>query len=153
MNLQKFRHNGEIDRMESEDLDAVVLLECESFTSPWPRASFEILLGSPNVDGLVVRNEGTLLGYLIASERDGEYLIANVAVGKKYQRQGLATELVERALQMGKERGASYAALEVRESNVAAIRLYECLGFRFVQRNPGYYSSPPEDALVMARKL
>lgn len=139
--------------MDWEDLGAVVLLERESFTTPWPSVSFELFLGSPRVDALVIRNEETLLGYLIASERDGEYLIANLAVGKEYRRQGLARELVERALEKGKERGASYAVLEVRESNLGAIGLYECLGFRVVQKNPGYYASPSEDALVMARKF
>jgi ribosomal-protein-alanine N-acetyltransferase len=153
MNLQKSYHSREIEKMKLEHLDAVVLLEHESFTTPWPRVSFELLLNSSNVDGLVVWQEGTLLGYLIASERDGEYLIANVAVGKQCRRHGLATELVEKSLQMGKERGAALAVLEVRESNDAAIKLYEYLGFRIVEKHAGYYSSPPEDALVMARRL
>ena len=38
--------------------------------------------------------------------------------------------------------------LEVRESNVAAIRLYEKFAFRPVGRRSDYYAPPVEDALV-----
>jgi ribosomal-protein-alanine N-acetyltransferase len=39
--------------------------------------------------------------------------------------------------------------LEVRSSNVAARNLYEKLGFLQVGCRQGYYSSPPEDGIVM----
>jgi ribosomal-protein-alanine N-acetyltransferase len=42
--------------------------------------------------------------------------------------------------------------LEVRESNVAARRLYERLGFAEIARRPNYYSSPVETAIVMEMK-
>ena len=139
--------------MDWDDLKEILRLERESFTAPWPLITFEHSLSSPDVDALVMKDKGIVVAYLIASDRDGEYLIANIAVEKEYRRQGLARELVTKSLELAKGRGASHAVLEVRESNQGAIRLYECLGFRFVHRNPGYYSSPPEDALVMARRL
>ena len=44
------------------------------------------------------------------------------------------------------------ATLEVRESNVAARRLYESLGFRSRASGPKYYSQPEEDALILWRE-
>ena len=153
MILQESRHNSEIDFMTWRDLNEVVRLEQESFSNPWPRISFELSLGDSDVDALVTKSRGMVVGYLIASDRDGEYLIANLAVQKMYRRQGLAGELVSKALDLARVRGSSLAVLEVRESNQEAIRLYERLGFKFVEKNPGYYSLPSEDALVMARRI
>ena len=43
---------------------------------------------------------------------------------------------------------ASRILLEVRESNLAARRLYEKHGFRESGRRPKYYSNPIEDAIL-----
>ena len=153
MNLQKSHRNVEIDLMDWSDLEQVWSLECQSFASPWPRISFEFSLNNPDVDALVMKEKEVVVAYLIASQRESEYLIANIAVGEQYRRKGLATELVSRALLLAEGRGASHAVLEVRESNQGAISLYQRLGFRYVQKNLDYYSSPREDALVMALRL
>ena len=139
--------------MHWDDLAQVAGLEFESFPNPWPPYSFELSLNNPDIDALVMKESEIVVAYLIASERDGEYLIANIAVSKKHRRKGLARRLVTKALELAEGRGAAYAVLEVRESNHGAIRLYESLGFRFVKRNPGYYSLPPEDALIMAKRI
>jgi ribosomal-protein-alanine N-acetyltransferase len=39
--------------------------------------------------------------------------------------------------------------LEVRESNAAARRLYESLGFEQVGERPAYYENPAETGIVM----
>ena len=153
MNLQQVRNNFSIDLMDWNHLDQVLRLERESFSTPWPRISFVLSLNHPEVDALVMEDEGNVAAYLIASDRDGEYLIANIAVAGPYRRRGLAKALISKALELADKRGATHAALEVRESNQAAIRLYEAMGFRIVRKNPGYYSSPPEDALVMICRL
>ena len=46
-------------------------------------------------------------------------------------------------------RGASWITLEVRESNVAAQKLYRKYGFTTVSTRRGYYSDNGENALVM----
>jgi ribosomal-protein-alanine N-acetyltransferase len=50
--------------------------------------------------------------------------------------------------------GARQATLEVRRSNVAALGLYEGLGFACEGVRKDYYQTPREDALVLwHRKL
>ena len=48
--------------------------------------------------------------------------------------------------------GCEYMSLEVRESNTAAIKLYEKLGFVTVNVSKGYYSDN-ENAIIMTRAL
>jgi ribosomal-protein-alanine N-acetyltransferase len=50
------------------------------------------------------------------------------------------------------QEGARRATLEVRESNTAALQLYERLGFHVAARRPGYYTNPSEDALILWRE-
>src|ERR1700730_5733267 len=77
----------------------------------------------------------------VASERE----ILNLAVAPDSRRQGIARQLWKSLLQGVS--GTTY--LEVRETNQTARSLYYSVGFQETSRRPGYYSSPPEAAIVM----
>ena len=66
-------------------------------------------------------------------------------------RRGIATALLEHVLADVIGAGALQATLEVRRSNIAALRLYERLGFVVAAVRPKYYSDPDEDALILWR--
>ena len=55
----------------------------------------------------------------------------------------------------GRSAGAGEAFLEVRPSNLAAIRLYQSMGFEQIGIRRGYYQAPDgrEDAIVLRREL
>ena len=78
-----------------------------------------------------------------------EGYITNVAVLPQFRRNGAATELTRALIAKAKELKLSFLTLEVRESNSAAIALYEKHGFLRVGLRKGFYSSPAEDALIM----
>jgi len=48
-------------------------------------------------------------------------------------------------------RGTDFISLEVRESNFAAIALYQSLGFEEMGRRKNFYRRPQEDALIMTK--
>lgn len=50
-------------------------------------------------------------------------------------------------------RNIRFLTLEVRASNVPAIRLYRGYGYGEVGRRPHYYSRPQEDALLLTKYL
>jgi ribosomal protein S18 acetylase RimI-like enzyme/DNA-binding MarR family transcriptional regulator len=58
-----------------------------------------------------------------------EYEIIKLAVTPSYQRQGVATLLLDTAIECARQRGASLVSLETASSLEAATRLYERLGF------------------------
>jgi ribosomal-protein-alanine N-acetyltransferase len=94
----------------------------------------------------VAEQEGVLRGFLASRQTVvGEREILFIAVDPAYRRRGIAKRLLQNEL--GGSRGAWF--LEVRESNLAAIRLYETLGFQVAGQREEYYSDPPESALVM----
>ncbi len=97
---------------------------------------------------LVIENAGTICGFLVAHEIDGEWEIENLAVAEKYRCGGLGTQLVREFLQLARRRAAKQIFLEVRESNSAARRLYERCGFVEAGHRNDYYRDPDEDAIV-----
>ena len=75
----------------------------------------------------------------------GEREILSLAVSPRQRRRGIALRLIEAEL----ERGQGSWFLEVRESNTAAIRLYQSAGFETTGRRENYYENPVETAIVM----
>jgi ribosomal-protein-alanine N-acetyltransferase len=76
-----------------------------------------------------------------------------VLVRPEVRRSGIGGMLVHAVLNWGRDLRADEIRLEVRESNVGAVQLYERCGFEIAGRRPGYYANPPEDALLMHRRL
>jgi len=74
-----------------------------------------------------------------------EIEILNVAVDPIFRRRGAARALVQELI--GRNRGTLY--LEVRQSNLAARKLYHSLGFEAIAVRQDYYSGPVESAIVM----
>ena len=61
--------------------------------------------------------------------------------------------MVGRALEDGFAAGARSAQLEVRESNVIALKLYESLGFRVAGERKRCYTRPRENAVLLHKEL
>ncbi len=97
-------------------------------------------------DCQVARMDGQVTGFVVSRPvAQGEREVLNVAVHPDFRRLGIATALLRH--EMARCRGAHF--LEVRESNSAARRLYEHLGFEIVGTRPGYYENPSEPGIVM----
>ncbi|OQY34105.1 MAG: hypothetical protein B6I38_02765 [Anaerolineaceae bacterium 4572_5.1] len=86
------------------------------------------------LSGFVWDNDGDVIGNLsfipFRSLLHHYYLIANVAVHADYQRQGIGSALVKRALQDLDSRNLDGIWLQVDASNQAAIDLYAKIGFQ-----------------------
>ncbi len=143
----------ELKRMSRSDVSEVLEIEKASFSEPWPAEVFKNDLSSDRVCQLVAKEGDQVVGYLVAFIRGPEFHIANVAVRSEHRRLGIGKSLLSQALKDGKEKNCTTAVLDVRESNLGAIRLYSSFGFELAGRRPHYYRLPPEDALVMSRPL
>lgn len=136
------------------DIDAIFAIAARCFPIPWPRDELEKELSRPYATLRVLRADGDgIAGFLDFWHVQGEVQIMNVAVLPELRRRGYAAALLEDALRLAAQAGASFAVLEVRPSNDAAIALYARHGFDRLGVRPRYYSDNQEDALVMGRGL
>ncbi len=145
--------NVELRRLEPRDLDAVEEIERASYPTPWSRSMFVAELRKPSSLALgAYSDEGDLVGYAFVSRYVDAWHVMNVAVSVEFRRRGIATTLLERLFDVtGTDLVRGYT-LEVRVSNLHAIRLYEQLGFEARGIRRGYYTDNREDALIMWRE-
>ena len=140
----------EIRRLTYADLPQVIAIERRAFPTPWSLAMFVLELSKPSGICMAALREGRIVGYLICSRYDTVWHLMNVAVDVRLRREGIASALLERLFEQADRAGEQYT-LEVRASNLAAMALYEKLGFRHAGTRRGYYHDNQEDAVIMWR--
>ena len=136
--------------MEPGHLDQVMGIEHQCFTAPWSLSTFlREITENPYAVYLVAVEAGTVVGYCGTWFVLDEAHITNIAIDPQWQRRGVAKRLLGQMFSLARARGVRRATLEVRESNMAARRLYASLGFIEAGIRPGYYSDNNEDAVIM----
>jgi ribosomal-protein-alanine N-acetyltransferase len=140
----------DIRRLTYADLPQLIAIERRAFPTPWSMAMFVLELSKPAGVCLAAMRGGDMLGYLVCSRYDNVWHIMNVAVDPDHRRTGIATAMLTDLFRRIDSLTARFT-LEVRESNVAAIELYERYGFRAAGRRRRYYQDNGEDAVVMWR--
>jgi [ribosomal protein S18]-alanine N-acetyltransferase len=142
-----------IRRMLAKDIDAVLEVERQSFTTPWSRSAFEAEIDENDLACyLVVIRGDQLIGYggmwIILDEAH----VTNIAILPNYRGHGFGRKLLTELVACAWERGARRMTLEVRASNERAQYLYTEMGFVRCGVRKGYYSDTREDALIMWRE-
>lgn len=159
--------------MRAEDLDQAVLLDCMSFSLPWPPSAYLHELNNtggkvwvaeqvleepleyhspfpvPVADLVQPVGARAVVAVIVVWLIVDEAHIATLAVHPKLRRQGIARKLLCVALKEAAEDGMLSALLEVRAGNDAAQDLYRKFGFDVVGRRTRYYQDNYEDALLM----
>lgn len=136
-----------IENMKAHHLDGVVNIENICFAHAWTRADLEAQLTLDTSHFAVATLDGNVVGYMGLQIFSGEGYVTNVAVLPDFRRMGIAKKLIEHQLQ----NEMSFITLEVRESNLPAIKLYESCGFENVGIRPKFYSNPTENAIIMTK--
>lgn len=162
-----------IRRMRAEDLNQAVLLDCMSFSLPWPPSAYLHELNNtggkvwvaeqaleapleyhspfpvPVADFVQPAGARAVVGVIVVWLIVDEAHIATLAVHPELRRQGIARKLLCVALREAADEGMFSALLEVRAGNIAAQDLYLKFGFDVVGRRTRYYQDNFEDALLM----
>ena len=136
-----------------EDLEKVVEIEKASMPSPWSKELFEEELKRERARYFVGEIDDQVTGYMGYWEAPEQAHIINLAIAPRFRQKGLGFQMMEYCLRFAYNKGARLATLEVRESNEAALRLYEKMNFRIVAIRKKYYSDNQENAVVMIREL
>ena len=132
----------------------IAALERGTFSLPWDEAAIRAELENPLALWLVAENAGgSVLGYVGSQTCFEDADILNVAVVPAARRRGIAAALMTELEARLAPKGVERITLEVRASNVPAIRLYEKLGYTQVGLRKNYYEKPREDALILQKQL
>lgn len=136
--------------MVEADVDGVLAIEEQSFTTPWSREAFESEMTENDLAHYLVVSYGKrLVAYAGAWLILDEAHVTNVAVLPKYRGKGIGKLLLTALITYLKAKGADRMTLEVRKSNEVAKKLYKKFGFKAKGLRKQYYSDTHEDAIIM----
>jgi ribosomal-protein-alanine N-acetyltransferase len=110
-------------------------------------------IGAAGADEIAAAAADEVAGFLVARRLSTELEILNFAVKSNWRRCGIGAALLGAALNWAQTFQATHAILEVRASNLAALRFYTRHKFEVVGRRPRYYTAPVEDALLLTAAL
>lgn len=143
-----------VREMGHDDLAMVSDIERRSYEFPWSHGVFRdcLLAGYQNI---VLVRDRRVVGYGVLSVAAGEAHILNICVDPQFRALGYGSRLLDEMLFRARAASVREIFLEVRPSNVTAVRLYQKKGFHKVADRPAYYQARGgrEDAAVYVRKL
>ena len=139
--------------VDRSHLAEIAEIEKECFSCPWSEKALEDTLLGQNGTAVVAVCDGRVVAYggMVIALDEAE--ITNVATTAQYRGRGIAKALMCELFRVAHERGCVSMSLEVRESNAAAIALYDGLGFENLGRRPNFYRFPREAAIIMVKQL
>lgn len=140
--------------MNESNVNGVYELSKSCFAIPWTLDSIKNELNNPIAKYIIAEDLSTneVIGFvgmwIIAGEGD----ITNIAVNSSYRKQGIASNLLSKLLEVSKEYNCNDITLEVRASNIPAKNLYKKFNFKEEGIRKKYYSDNGEDAIIMWRR-
>ncbi|WP_171254691.1 MULTISPECIES: ribosomal protein S18-alanine N-acetyltransferase [unclassified Acinetobacter] len=137
--------------MQERDLESVVAIERLVQTHPWSKQQFQESLASYQCT--VYEQANQVVGFCILQPVLDEANLLLMAIHPSQQGKGLGYALLDDSIQQLKNNPIQIF-LEVRESNTAAIRLYEKTGFHQIDLRKNYYPNPDgsrEHAVIMVK--
>ena len=149
-------NNIDINFAKKKDLDDITKIESNCHLSPWTRKNFIDSFEAKNLFR-VLRNENDIIGYYIALFASDECQLLNITVKSELQKKGFGQLMLKNLFIDCRKADISNIFLEVRKSNLLAIRLYEKNGFNEIGIRNNYYKNKDkdtnEDAILMGLAL
>lgn len=142
-----------IRSLESRDVESILAIQaaCPEIAQ-WTAWDYD-RVARGEMAGWVAEEAAEVAGFLVARRLSSEIEILNFAVESDSRRCGIGATLLREALRWAQAFQATQAILEVRASNLSALRFYERHKFEVVGRRPRYYTAPVEDALLLTATL
>lgn len=136
---------------KKNDLEQVLEIEKLTLSDPWGYSNFQAALE----DIFLVFAEQEISGFLVAvcCHRDVRGAIVKLAVHPEHRRQGIATQLLEAALEMLRNIGMLEVCLIVEITRKPAIALYEKFGFEITRTISMSYEDDMSDESFYEMKL
>ncbi|MCH7353610.1 ribosomal protein S18-alanine N-acetyltransferase [Acinetobacter sp. NIPH 1958] len=137
--------------MQERDLESVAAIERLVQTHPWSKQQFQESLASYQCT--VYEQANQVVGFCILQPVVDEANLLLMAIHPSQQGKGLGYALLDDSIQQLKNNPIQIF-LEVRQSNTAAIGLYEKSGFHQIDLRKNYYPNTDgsrEHAVIMVK--
>ncbi|QLB16947.1 ribosomal-protein-alanine N-acetyltransferase [Mannheimia varigena] len=144
-----------IEPVQAQDFDRLFEIELQAHLVPWSKGTLLNNQGEKYLN-LKLMEKNQIVAFAISQIVLDEATLFNIAVAPEFQGKGVGKRLLSDLILQLQQRNVATLWLEVRESNLAAQKLYSSLGFNEVTIRKNYYPTPnggKENAVVMALYL
>ena len=145
-------NNIEVHETNIQDLESIAETLETDFDDFWNYNVFKSELENGNSKYLVAKINNTVVGFAGIIPIVDECEISNIVVHKNFRNKKIGSYLLERLIDLAISLNFKIINLEVRESNIFAIKLYEKFGFEVCGLRKKYYNNT-ENAVLMHKKL
>ena len=146
------QNNVIISNMEIQDLNLIANNLETDFDDFWNYNVFKEELTNEISKYLVAKINNQIVGFAGIIPVLDEADISNIVVNKNFRNQKIGSSLLEALIDLAISFNIKIINLEVRKSNVPAIKLYEKYGFEVCGIRKNYYNNT-EDAILMKKDL
>lgn len=147
-------NNGIVRPMKINDLEVILEIERDSFSTPWSIQAFKAeLIDNEYARYYCLELDGQTIGYMGLWFILDEGHITNIAITPSCRGQHWGEFLMRNVMKKMVDAGMERMTLEVRTSNSPAQSLYSRLGFTTAGVRKGYYADTGEDAWIMWAEL
>jgi ribosomal-protein-alanine N-acetyltransferase len=108
-------------------------------------------INNPYTKILAFIENNKVVGFIHINEIYDRYEINNIYVLEEYRKQGIASQLMDSIIKLGKDTGIINITLEVKEDNINAINLYKKYGFVEKAIRKNYYNGI--DGILMEKEM
>ncbi len=119
----------------------------------WSELQLEGELKNPCAIGLCAMNGDEITAYLSCHAVCDEANLNNIITDVRFRGRGIAKSLLTELDKVLVSKGVNHLYLEVRSKNIAAISLYESLGFTCIGARKGFYINPNDDAFLYKKEM
>ncbi len=139
-----------ISSMTVEDLLSIKDTLINDFDDFWSFSIFKSELENQNSYCLAAKKNEEIVGFIGIWHILDEFHITNIVTKKDCRNLGIASSLLQHAIDYSQNNNASFLTLEVNERNIAAINLYKKFNFETVGLRKNYYNGT-DNAILMTR--
>ena len=146
------QNNIKIYNMQKEDVLSLKenILEFDDF---WTEKMLEDEYNNDISYGCVTKDDmNNIVGFAFLWEPPYEIHISNIVVKKDMRNNKIGSRLLEKLIEIARQKKKDEITLEVNINNIYAIKLYEKYNFEKVGIRKKYYNNI-DDALIMTKKL
>lgn len=143
-----------VRKLEVSDIVKLAKLENQVFSDAWSEDILNALIKNSFDYAYIVQNSKfEIIAYINYRVIIDEAELMRIAVLPKYRGQKIGDDLVKYMFKNIEQKNINIVRLEVRSSNISALKLYKSNGFIESGIRKDYYNNPNEDAIIMEKKI
>ena len=141
-----------ISKFDISQIDDIVSMHQVEFVDYWGKEELLNSIAKSDTLFLVAEENNKILGSVFFIIGVDTADLISVVVASAERNKKIATKLLIEAERLLKKSGVNKILLEVRKSNIPAIKLYQSLGYIKIHERKKYYSNF-EDAYILQKEL